>query len=159
MREVRVGVIGNPNVGKSTLFNALTGAKQYIGNWPGVTVEKKEGEKIWRGIKIRFVDLPGTYGLGAASIDEKIAGDCILTEKPDYIIDIIDASNMERNLYLALELLEMGVKVIISLNMDFIIKRGCSTNGNILSGSSSLNLITVIFNLRSNFLNCTRYHP
>jgi len=117
MREVRVGVIGNPNVGKSTLFNALTGAKQYIGNWPGVTVEKKEGEKIWRGIKIRFVDLPGTYGLGAASIDEKIARDCILTEKPDYIIDIIDASNMERNLYLTLELLEMGVKVIISLNM------------------------------------------
>ena len=117
MRKVRVAVIGNPNVGKSTLFNALTGAKQYIGNWPGVTVEKKEGERIWRGIKIRFVDLPGSYGLGAASIDEKIARDYILLEKPDYVIDIIDASNLERNLYLTLDLLEMGVKVIISLNM------------------------------------------
>ena len=134
MREVRVAVIGNPNVGKSTLFNALTGAKQYIGNWPGVTVEKKEGERIWRGIKIRFVDLPGSYGLGAASIDEKIARDYILLEKPDYVIDIIDASNLERNLYLTLDLLEMSVKVIISLNMiDIAASKGIRINHEKLS--------------------------
>jgi len=134
MRKVRVAVIGNPNVGKSTLFNALTGAKQYIGNWPGVTVEKKEGERIWRGIKIRFVDLPGSYGLGAASIDEKIARDYILLEKPDYVIDIIDASNLERNLYLTLDLLEMGVKVIISLNMiDIAASKGIRINHEKLS--------------------------
>ncbi|RLE50119.1 MAG: ferrous iron transport protein B [Candidatus Methanomethylicota archaeon] len=125
MQEVRVAVIGNPNVGKSTLFNALTGAKQYIGNWPGVTVEKKEGERIWKKVKIRFVDLPGSYGLGATSIDEKIARDYILAEKPDYIVNIIDASNLERNLYLTFDLLEMGVKVIISLNMiDIAVSKG-----------------------------------
>ncbi len=134
MKEIVVAVIGNPNVGKSTLFNELTGAKQYIGNWPGVTVEKKEGEKIFGDYKIRFVDLPGTYGLGASSIDERIARDYIIFEKPDVVVDIVDASNLDRNLYLALELIETGARVIIALNMmDIAESKGISIDVDALS--------------------------
>jgi len=121
-RKIVIGVIGNPNVGKSTLFNELTGAKQYVANWPGKTVEKKEGIRFWKGCELHFVDLPGTYSLSASSLDELVSREFILNEKPDVIIDIVDASNLERHLYLFLELAEMGARIIIALNKIDIAK-------------------------------------
>ena len=112
-----VAMVGNPNTGKSTLFNELTGAHQHVGNWPGVTVEKKVGETVIEGKKIEIVDLPGTYSLTAYSTEELITRNFIIDEKPDVIIHVVDASNMERNLYLLTELLELSPKIIIALNM------------------------------------------
>ncbi len=129
MKEVVIALIGNPNTGKSTIFNALTGLRQHVGNWPGVTVEKKEGELDHKGIKFRVVDLPGVYGLTAYSIDEKIARNFIVQEKPKVVVDIIDASNLERNLYLALQLLEIGANVVIALNkIDIAEEKGYNVN-------------------------------
>ncbi|WP_035795929.1 ferrous iron transport protein B [Clostridium akagii] len=108
---------GNPNCGKTSLFNELTGARQHVGNWPGVTVEKKEGKLTSSGREITVVDLPGTYSLGAYSEDEVVARDFILKDNPDVVINVIDASNIERNLYLTTQILETGAKVILALNM------------------------------------------
>lgn len=125
MSEVVIALIGNPNAGKTTLFNALTGLRQHVGNWPGVTVEKKEGEFEYKEMKFRVVDLPGVYGLTAYSIDEKIARDFIVKEKPRVVVDIVDASNLERNLYLTLQLLEIGANVVVALNkMDLAEEKG-----------------------------------
>jgi len=112
-----VGLLGNPNSGKTTLFNNLTGSHQYIGNWPGVTVEKKEGECRHEGQKAKIVDLPGVYSLTAYSPDEVIARNFILDDGPDVVVNIVDGSNLERHLYLTLQLLEMGVPVVLALNM------------------------------------------
>jgi len=120
--EIIVAVIGNPNVGKSTLFNELTGGKQYIGNWPGVTVERKEGKYRFNNHTIKLVDLPGTYTLGAFSIDEKVARDYIIEGEANVVLDIIDATNLERNLYLLIELLESGANVVVALNMFDLIE-------------------------------------
>ncbi|WP_292459730.1 ferrous iron transport protein B [Methanothermococcus sp.] len=114
--KYEIALIGNPNTGKSTIFNSLTGLKQHIGNWPGVTVERKEGEFNYGGFKYKVVDLPGIYGLTARSIDEKVARDYIVNEKPDIVVDIVDASNLERNLYLTLQLIELGANVVVALN-------------------------------------------
>ncbi len=113
---IRVALIGNPNVGKSLIFNNLTGGKAHVGNWPGKTVEKKVGRCAYKGVEIEIVDLPGTYSLTANSIDELIARDYIVKEKPDVVVDIVDASNLERNLYLTLQLLELEANVVIALN-------------------------------------------
>ena len=113
---IRVALIGNPNVGKSVIFNALTGGRAHVGNWPGKTVEKKEGICRYKGERIEVVDLPGTYSLTAHSIDELIARDYIVKEKPDVVIDIVDASSLERNLYLTLQLLELEANVVVALN-------------------------------------------
>ncbi|MDI3535373.1 MAG: ferrous iron transport protein [Thermosediminibacterales bacterium] len=115
--EIVIALAGNPNAGKTSVFNEITGARQHVGNWPGVTVEKKEGYLTYKGARIRVVDLPGTYSLGAYSEDEAVARDYILFEKPDVVINIIDATNLERNLYLTTQLLEMGANVVIALNM------------------------------------------
>lgn len=112
-----VALVGNPNSGKTTLFNALTGSNQHVGNWPGVTVEKKEGKFKFNENMYNVVDLPGTYSLGAFSEDEIVARDFILKGNPDVVINVVDATNIERNLYLTTQLLEMGVKVIVVLNM------------------------------------------
>jgi len=103
--EIVIALAGNPNCGKTCIFNNLTGSRQHVGNWPGVTVEKKEGRFIYNGEIIRVTDLPGTYSLGAYSEDEKIARDYILSEKPDVIVNIVDATNLERSLYLTLKAL------------------------------------------------------
>ena len=116
-REITIALIGNPNSGKTTVFNNLTGARQHVGNWPGVTVEKKEGSLDYQGYHIRVVDLPGVYGLTAYSLDEVIARNFVVEEKPDVVVDIVDASSLERNLYLTVQLLEMGALVIVALNM------------------------------------------
>ncbi len=114
---VTVALAGNPNSGKTTLFNALTGARQHVGNWPGVTVEKKEGRLVHQGQEILVVDLPGTYSLTAYSLEEIIARNFIVDGKPDVVIDVVDASNLERHLYLAVQLVEMGVRLVLALNM------------------------------------------
>ncbi len=115
--ETIMALAGNPNSGKTTLFNALTGARQHVGNYPGVTVEKKQGTYRSNGTAIQLVDLPGTYSLTAYSQEEVVARDFLLTEQPAVVIDIVDATNLERHLYLTLQLLEMGFPVCIALNM------------------------------------------
>jgi small GTP-binding protein len=116
-REIVVALAGNPNSGKTTVFNNLTGARQHVGNWPGVTVEKKEGMCTWKGRTVRIVDLPGVYSLTAYSPDEVVARNFIVEEKPDVVVDIVDASNLERNLYLSVQVMEMGVPLVMVLNM------------------------------------------
>jgi len=117
-QKYTVALAGNPNAGKSTIFNALTGSRQHVGNWPGKTVEKKEGNWQADGQQIQVVDLPGTYSLTAYSIEEVIARDYIVEEHPDLVVMIVDAANIERNLYLAVQILEMGIKGILALNMS-----------------------------------------
>ena len=124
-REMKLALVGNPNCGKTTLFNALTGSNQYVGNWPGVTVEKKEGRAEVDGKPVTVVDLPGIYSLSPYSMEEIVARDFIVGEHPDAIINIIDATNMERNLYLTAQLLELERPMVIALNfMDEVEKRG-----------------------------------
>jgi len=115
--QITIALAGNPNAGKTTLFNALTGMRQHTGNWPGVTVAAKEGARAYHGRTLRFVDLPGTYSLAAYSPDEIAARDFIVEQQPDVVICVVDASNLERNLYLAVQLLELGVPIVIALNM------------------------------------------
>ncbi|MEA3375352.1 MAG: ferrous iron transport protein B [Chloroflexota bacterium] len=121
---ITVGVAGNPNVGKSVIFNALTGSRQHVGNWPGKTVERAQGTFIHQGRDIRLVDLPGTYSLAAQSPEEVIARDYILSGKPDVVLDIVDATSLERNLNLALQIMELTDQVVIALNLMDEVKRG-----------------------------------
>ena len=114
---ITVALAGNPNSGKTTIFNALTGARQHVGNWPGVTVEKKEGSVLHHGRMIHVVDLPGTYSLTALSEDEIVARNFVIKDTPDVVVDVVDSANLERNLYLTVQLMEMGVKVVLALNM------------------------------------------
>jgi len=116
-KRLIIALAGNPNSGKTTIFNNITGARQSVGNWPGVTVEKKSGLVKHKDREIEVVDLPGIYSLTAYSIEEMVARDFLLNEKPDVVIDIVDAANLERNLYLAVQFLELGVPLIIALNM------------------------------------------
>jgi ferrous iron transport protein B len=124
-RIITIALAGNANVGKSAIFNQLTGLNQVVGNWPGKTVEKAEGTLFFQGYKIHIIDLPGIYSLSTFSIEEIIAREYIAIEKPDMIINVIDASNLERNLYFTIQLLELQVPMIIALNqMDFATKKG-----------------------------------
>jgi len=116
-KKITVALAGNPNAGKTTVFNNLTGAHQHVGNWPGVTVEKKEGDYSYRGYQVRVVDLPGVYSLTAYSPDEVVARNFILEGKPDIVVDIVDASNLERNLYLTVQLIELETNLVVALNM------------------------------------------
>ena len=130
---IRIALAGNPNCGKTTLFNALTGANQFVGNWPGVTVEKKEG-KLKVNKEVTVVDLPGIYSLSPYTLEEVVARNYLVTERPDAILNIIDGTNLERNLYLTTQLLEMGIPVVIAVNMmDIVQKRGDKLNASKLS--------------------------
>ncbi len=115
--DFTIALAGNPNAGKTTIFNHLTGARQKVGNWPGVTVEKKEGSCTFKGKTLRIVDLPGIYSITAYSVEEIVARDFILEERPDVVIDVIDASNLERNLYLAVQLIELNIRPVFAMNM------------------------------------------
>ena len=113
---VKIALAGNPNCGKTTLFNALTGSNQFVGNWPGVTVEKKEG-KLKGHKDVVIMDLPGIYSLSPYTLEEVVARNYLITEKPDAIINIIDGTNIERNLYLSTQLPELGIPVVMAVNM------------------------------------------
>ncbi|NJN66699.1 MAG: GTP-binding protein [Chloroflexaceae bacterium] len=117
MKPPVVALAGNPNAGKSTIFNALTGSRQHTGNWPGKTVERKEGTFRHHGQTMTIVDLPGTYSLSAYSLEEHIARDFIVEEHPCAVVNVVDAANLERNLYLTTQILETGIPLIIVLNM------------------------------------------
>ena len=132
---IKIALAGNPNCGKTTMFNALTGSNQYVGNWPGVTVEKKEGHlKYKKGEEVIVTDLPGIYSLSPYTLEEVVSRDYILKENPDVIIDLVDATNIERNLYLTTQLIETGVPVVIALNMsDLLEKRGIQVDVDRLS--------------------------
>ncbi|MDX9798306.1 MAG: FeoB small GTPase domain-containing protein [Bacteroidales bacterium] len=131
---IKVALIGNPNVGKSVIFNNLTGLKQHVGNWPGVTVEKKLGSFEYSNKKIEVIDLPGTYSLTSRTLDEKIARDFIIDEKPDIVLDIVDAANIERNLYLTLLLMEAECNLVVVLNqIDIAEKNGIEIDSKKLS--------------------------
>jgi len=123
--KIRVALIGNPNVGKSVIFNSLTGLKQHTGNWPGKTVEKKEGFFSHGGYEFEVVDLPGVYSLSAVSEDERVARQYIVDYRPDVVVDILNATQLERNLYLTLLLIELQVNLVVVLNMyDMVKSRG-----------------------------------
>ena len=133
-KRLTIALAGNPNSGKTTIFNTITGTRQKVGNWPGVTVEKKEGRVQYRGYDLAIVDLPGTYSLTPYSIEEIVARNYILDESPDVVIDIIDASNLERSLYLATQLCELDCKVLFALNMaDLALSRGSKIDDRKLS--------------------------
>ena len=124
-RTINVGFIGNPNCGKTTLFNAYTGANLKVANWPGVTVEKKEGHTTYEGQDYKLIDLPGIYSLSSYTMEEKVSRECILSDEVDVIVDVADASSLERNLYLTLQLIELGKPVVLALNMmDIVEERG-----------------------------------
>ena len=140
-----VALAGNPNSGKTTLFNELTGSRQHVGNYPGVTVEKKEGTYIREGFRLHIVDLPGTYSLTAYSLEEVVARDFLVNKKPEVVINIVDASNLERNLYLAIQFLEMGIPICIALNMmDVAKKRGIKIDAKKLSSLLGVPVIPTV---------------
>ncbi len=134
MNSFRIALAGNPNTGKSTLFNLLTGMRQHTGNWPGKTVIHAEGEYTHKGIDYTIVDLPGTYSLHSNSADEEVARDYIIFERPEVTLVVLDATSLERNLNLALQVLEMTDRVIVCLNlMDEAKKKGIEVNSEVLS--------------------------
>lgn len=134
MKKIKIALAGNPNVGKSTLFNKLTGMKQHVGNWPGKTVEKKEGTFQYRDYEIEVVDLPGNYSLSAYSTEEIVSRDYIINEHPDVIVNVVDAANLERNLYLTVQMMELGANMVLALNMNKYAKeKGFKIDSNKLS--------------------------
>jgi ferrous iron transport protein B len=148
-RPLTIALAGNPNSGKTTIFNAITGTRQKVGNWPGVTVEKKEGRVTKFGRSLAIIDLPGTYSLTPFSIEEIVARDYILEERPDVVIDIIDASNLERSLYLATQLRELDCKIVFALNMiDLARSRGVKIDGDKLSSLLDVPVIFTVGNRR-----------
>ncbi len=151
-----IALAGNPNSGKTTLFNELTGARQHVGNYPGVTVEKKQGVYSSDDTQLNVVDLPGTYSLTAFSLDEIVARDFLVQEKPASVVNIIDASNLERNLYLTIQFLEMGLPVSIALNMMDVAKgRGMDINTKKRSQLLGVSVVPTIVEELTNHLRTT----
>ncbi len=144
-KKLRVALAGNPNSGKSSLFNALTGSRQHVGNWPGKTVARRVGFFAKDGIDFQIVDLPGIYSLSAYSLEEIIARDYLINERPDAVVCVVDASNLERNLYLTVQLLELGLPVIVALNMsDQAAARGLRIDTRVLSDSLGAPIIPTV---------------
>ena len=142
-KQIKIALAGNPNCGKTTLFNALTGSNQFVGNWPGVTVEKKEG-KLKRHDDVVIMDLPGIYSLSPYTLEEVVARNYLITERPDAILNIIDGTNLERNLYLTTQLTELGIPVVIAINMmDIVRKNGDEINVKELSRELGCEIIEI----------------
>jgi ferrous iron transport protein B len=140
-----VALVGNPNAGKTSLFNALTGSNQHVGNWPGKTVEKKEGFCTIAGHEFHIFDLPGTYSLSPFTAEEIITRDFLLEKKPDLTLIVVDAANLERNLYLALQVLEMEIPAILVLNMmDMARGRGIKINITLLSARLGIPIVATV---------------
>ena len=134
MADLKIGFAGNPNVGKTTLFNQLTGMNQHVGNWPGKTVEKAEGHYDFNGRRVNVVDLPGNYALSAHSIEEIVSRDFIVDEDSDVIVNVVDASNLERNLYLTVQMMELGANLVLASNMNkFAQRKGYEIKYDVLS--------------------------
>ena len=125
--EIKIALAGNPNCGKTTLFNALTGSNQFVGNWPGVTVEKKEG-RLKNNKDVIITDLPGIYSLSPYTLEEVVARNYLIDEQPDAILNIIDGTNLERNLYLTTQLVELGIPVVVAINMMDVVRK----NGDVI---------------------------
>ena len=141
--EIRIALAGNPNCGKTTLFNALTGSNQFVGNWPGVTVEKKEG-RIKNHKDVIITDLPGIYSLSPYTLEEVVARNYLIEERPDVILNIVDGTNLERNLYLTTQLVELGIPVVIALNMmDLVRKNGDTINVQELSREIGCKIVEI----------------
>jgi ferrous iron transport protein B len=144
-KKITIALSGNPNSGKTTVFNAITGARQHIANYPGVTVEKKYGHITHKGYDIEVVDLPGTYSLTAYSLEEIVARDFLVNERPDLVVDIVDASNLDRNLYLAVQFMELGAPLVIALNMvDVAASRGIVVDHEQLSALLQVPTVTMV---------------
>ena len=145
--DFTVALEGNPNTGKSTIFNTLTGLRQHVGNWPGKTVEWRSGICKFKEATIEVVDLPGTYSLTACSVEETIARDFILDEKPDVVVDVVDASKLEHDLLLALQTLELTDNVVIALNlMDVAEGKGMMIDVDMLSETLGITVIPTVAN-------------
>ncbi len=141
--DLRIALAGNPNSGKTTLFNALTGSNQFVGNWPGVTVEKKEG-KLKKHDGVVITDLPGIYSLSPYTLEEVVARNYLIDERPDAILNIIDGTNLERNLYLTTQLTELGIPVVIAINMiDVVRKNGDKINVEELSRQLGCKIVEI----------------
>ena len=141
--DLRIALAGNPNSGKTTLFNALTGSNQFVGNWPGVTVEKKEG-KLKKHDGVIITDLPGIYSLSPYTLEEVVARNYLIDERPDAILNIIDGTNLERNLYLTTQLTELGILVVIAINMmDVVRKNGDKINVDELSRQLGCKIVEI----------------
>ena len=143
MMDLRIALAGNPNSGKTTLFNALTGANQFVGNWPGVTVEKKEG-KLKKHSGVTITDLPGIYSLSPYTLEEVVARDYLIQQRPDVILNIVDGTNLERNLYLTTQLTELGIPVVVAVNMmDVVRKNGDKINTQELARALGCNVVEI----------------
>ena len=141
--DIRIALAGNPNSGKTTLFNALTGSRQFVGNWPGVTVEKKEG-KLSKHDDVTITDLPGIYSLSPYTLEEVVARNYLVTERPDAILNIVDGTNLERNLYLTTQLTELGIPVVVAINMmDIVRKNGDKLNTQELSRQLGCEIVEI----------------
>ena len=142
-KQIKIALAGNPNCGKTTLFNALTGSNQFVGNWPGVTVEKKEG-KLKKHDDVVIMDLPGIYSLSPYTLEEAVARNYLIEERPDAILNIIDGTNLERNLYLTTQLTELGIPVVIAVNMmDVVRKNGDQINVKELSRQLGCEIVEI----------------
>ena len=142
-KQIKIALAGNPNCGKTTLFNALTGSNQFVGNWPGVTVEKKEG-RLKKHDDVVIMDLPGIYSLSPYTLEEVVARNYLITERPDAILNIIDGTNLERNLYLTTQLTELGIPVVIAVNMmDIVRKNGDEINVKELSREIGCEIVEI----------------
>ncbi len=144
-RPLSVALAGNPNCGKTTVFNALTGGKLHVGNWPGKTVERWEGTRTHRGHVLSIVDLPGTYSLTASSPEEAIARDALVDDQPDVVVVVLDAAHLERNLFLATQILEFGARVVVALNMvDVAEDHGIRIDSERLSGHLGVPVVPMV---------------
>ncbi len=142
-KEIKIALAGNPNSGKTTLFNALTGSNQFVGNWPGVTVEKKEG-KLKKHDGVTITDLPGIYSLSPYTLEEVVARNYLIDENPDVILNIVDGTNLERNLYLTTQLTELGIPVVMAVNMiDVVNKNGDKINLEALSETMGCKAVAI----------------
>ena len=141
--SMKIALAGNPNSGKTTLFNALTGANQFVGNWPGVTVEKKEG-KLKGHSDVTIMDLPGIYSLSPYTLEEVVARNYLIADRPDAILNIVDGTNLERNLYLTTQLRELGIPMIVAINMTDVLKaRGDTVDCKALSNKLGMPVLEI----------------